>query len=74
MGVGVDDRFESQPLIGEQRKVAVDLLANRIDQNGHVLLFAADQIGFAFAAVKLTEQHYDLLIFNPFKMFSLLAV
>src|SRR6266481_7004522 len=70
VSVGVDDRFESKPFIGEKRKVSINLLANRIDQNGHMILFAADEVGFAFAAVEFTKQHYDLLIFNPFNVLN----
>ena len=63
MGVGVDcDGFESKPFIGEKREVTVNLFANRIDQNGHMILFAPDLVGFAFAPVEFTKQHYDLLI------------
>src|SRR4029077_4603380 len=62
MRVGIDDRFKSKPFIGEKREVTANLLANRIHQNGHMILFAADEVGFAFAAVEVTKQHYDLLI------------
>src|SRR5262249_17877613 len=51
-------------------QVAINLLANRIDQNGHMIFFAADQIGLAFASVEFTKQHYDLLILNPFNVLN----
>src|SRR5262249_24838613 len=74
VGVGVDDRFQSQPLIREKRQVAINLLANRIDQNGHMILFAADQIGLAFASVEFTKQHWKLLTlffsFEPLEPFE----
>src|SRR5262249_12624668 len=34
------------------------------------ILFAADQIGLAFASVEFTKQHYDLLILNPFNVLN----
>ena len=57
MRVGVDHGFESKPIVREKREVTVDLFPNRVDQDCHRVLFAADEIGFALAAVEFTENH-----------------
>src|SRR6266478_5486738 len=61
VGVRVDERFKPQFQIGEHRKIAVDVIADRIDQHRDPIALTGDQIGLAFASVQLPQQHRQVL-------------
>ena len=57
MRVGVDNAFQPQAFVCEQRKIKRDVASQGIDQNGLSAHFICDEIGFAFTAVEFAKNH-----------------
>src|SRR5215472_3865091 len=57
VGMSINDQAESESIVGEDRKVAVNVVLERIEQNSTIGLFASGQISLATSAVEFAKQH-----------------
>ena len=54
----VDDQIQAPSVIGEDREVALDLVAQRIDDDGLATGFRDRDVGFALAVIEFAKDHF----------------
>src|ERR1700676_4448171 len=57
VSVSVDDQIQTPSVIREDREVALDLVAHRIDDGGLARCFCDRKVGFALAAIQFAKDH-----------------
>src|SRR5208282_2612275 len=57
VSVRVDDRIQTPSVIREDREVALDLVAQRIDEGGLAGCFRNRKVGFALATIEFAKDH-----------------
>ena len=57
VGMCINDQVEGESMVDEDRKIAVHVILERIEQNSVISLFASDQISLATSAVEFAKQH-----------------
>ena len=57
MSVRVDDRIQTPAIIGEDRQVALDLVAQGVDNDGLAGSLTDHKIGFALAPIEFAKDH-----------------